>query len=154
MIRTLLLLLIIPTVSFCQVRGKVVKIADGDTFTILVDQKQRRIRLHGIDCPERGQDFGNVAKQYLSDLIGGRDVVVRELKTDRYGRTIAIAFVDGININEALLGKGLAWHFVEYDKNPEWTKLQERARKERKGLWQGKDPVPPWEYRKRGKKVM
>src|SRR5687767_7682269 len=75
--------------------GKVVKISDGDTFTILLDNKQQmKIRLHGVDCPEKGQDFGAVAKEYISGLIAGKSVTILPTKKDRYGRTVAIVKVD------------------------------------------------------------
>jgi micrococcal nuclease len=83
-------------------------VADGDTFTMLIDQEQVRVRLHGIDCPERGQDFSSVAKEYLSDLVFNKTVRVEKLDTDRYGRTIGLVYVDSTHVNEALLRAGLA----------------------------------------------
>lgn len=84
-------------------------IADGDSFTMLVDNVQIRIRLHGIDCPERRQDFSNVAREFLSDYVDDRVVVVEEMDIDRYGRTIGMVTVEGVNVNEALLEAGLGW---------------------------------------------
>lgn len=106
---TILLLLLLPLSSYCQLRGKVVSIADGDSFTMLVDNVQIRIRLHGIDCPERRQDFSNVAREFLSDYVDDRVVVVEEMDIDRYGRTIGMVTVEGVNVNEALLEAGLGW---------------------------------------------
>jgi micrococcal nuclease len=105
-----IIFLVIPLISYCQLQGRVVSIADGDTFTMLVNNAQVRIRLHGIDCPERGQDFSNVAKEFLSDYVYNRVVAVEELDIDRYGRTIGMVEVEGVNVNEALLKAGLAWH--------------------------------------------
>lgn len=122
--------------------------ADGDTFTILVNNEQIRIRLHGIDCPEKSQDFGNVAKQFLSEYVFGKVVTVQDMDTDRYGRTIGMVTIDGINVNEKLLQLGLAWHYIKYDKNPKWDELEEVARSQKKGLWSQQNPIPPWEYRK------
>ena len=132
-----------------QLEGMVVKVADGDTFTMLVNSEQIRIRLHGIDCPERGQDFGTAAKTFLIDMVAGKVVKVEKMDTDRYGRTIGMVFIDGKNVNEELLKAGLAWHYKYYDKNPEWTKLEEEARKEKKGLWIQTNAIPPWEWRKK-----
>jgi micrococcal nuclease len=131
-----------------QLKGKVVSIADGDTFTLLVNNKQIKIRLHGIDCPEKSQDFGNVAKQFLSNSIFGKMISVKEMDIDRYGRTIGMVTIDNKNVNEELLKAGLAWHYKHYDKNPKWTKLEDDARREKKGLWIHPNPIPPWDYRK------
>jgi endonuclease YncB( thermonuclease family) len=131
-----------------QIQGKVVSIADGDTFTMLVDNEQVKVRLHGIDCPEKGQDFGKVAKEFLADYVFGKVVSVKYMDTDRYGRTIGMVVVGGVNLNEKLLEAGLAWHYKTYDKNPDWAKLEEQARRAKKGLWVQPNAVPPWDYRK------
>jgi micrococcal nuclease len=144
----LVLLLSFPLGVLGQLKGKVVRIADGDTFTILVEERQYRIRLHGIDSPEKGQDFSNAAKTYLSDLIMHRIVEVQQKNRDRYGRIVGIAKIDGVNINESLLRQGYAWHFTRYDKNPEWATLEQMARAGRKGLWVQSNPLAPWEFRK------
>jgi micrococcal nuclease len=136
-------------VSAQTITGKAVAIADGDTFTLLTDDNvQIKIRLHGIDCPEKSQDFGQVAKKYLSDLIFGKSVEVIKTDTDRYGRTIGKVFIDGISVNESLLKAGLAWHYKRYDKNEEWAKLEDAANASKVGLWARSDAQPPWEYRK------
>jgi len=142
-------LLLLSFISFAQLTGKVVAIADGDTFTMLVNKQQIKIRLHGIDCPEKGQDFSQVAKDFLSDYVFDKVVTVSTKSKDRYRRTIGIVTVDGKNVNEKLLEAGLAWHFKKYDKNPAWAKLEEVARKNKRGLWVNGNPVPPWEWRKR-----
>lgn len=147
----LLLFLFIPLLDLAQLQGKVVAVADGDSFTLLVNHTQIKIRLHGIDCPEKKQDFGNVAKNYLSGLVIGKVVVVKKMNKDRYGRTVGIVFVDGLNVNEALLKAGLAWHYKEYDKNPTWAHFEETAHKEKKGLWVQPNAIPPWQFRKRNK---
>ena len=128
--------------------GKVVGIADGDTFTLLLpDKTTKKIRLHGVDAPERKQPFGTVARQRLSDLVFSKQVSVEEKDVDRYGRIVGEAFVDGRSVNEEMLRSGLVWHYTQYDKNPQWTRLQEEARRARKGLWQDPNPVAPWEWR-------
>src|SRR5690348_6231606 len=90
--------------------GKVVSITDGDTFTLLIEEnKQIKIRLHGIDCPERKQDFGQAAKQKLSDMIFKKAVYAVEMDIDRYGRTVAVVYDEQNNcINTAMLKAGLA----------------------------------------------
>ena len=129
-----------------QLIGKVISIADGDTFTLLVDSTQVKIRLHGIDCPEKRQDFGQVAKKFLSEMVFNK--IVHKTNRDRYGRTIGIVFIDNINVNEGLLKAGLAWHYKKYDHNSVWTLLEDIARAEKKGLWSIANPLPPWDWRK------
>lgn len=131
--------------------GKVVGIADGDTFTLLTDENdQIKIRLHGIDCPEKKQDFGQVAKQKLSELIFGKQVSVVKKDIDRYKRTVGLVYDDQNKcINEEMLKAGLAWHYIKYDQNPEWQAMEDEARNNRLGLWSQPNPTPPWEWRRR-----
>jgi micrococcal nuclease len=144
----LLCLLLLRITASAQLVGKVVSIADGDTFTMLVNNERVRIRLHGIDCPEKGQDFSNTAKDFLSNHVFGKTVTVKEMDTDRYGRTIGMVFADSVNVNEKLLEAGLAWHYAYYDKNPAWAKLEQQAKSKKLGLWSLANPIPPWDYRK------
>ena len=129
--------------------GKAVGITDGDTFRLLMrGNKTVRIRLHGIDAPERGQDYGTQAKQMLSDLIFSKEVEVINKDQDRYGRVVGIVYADGLNVNEELLSEGLVWHYTEYDKNEIWAALQKEARNSKRGLWTKRQPTPPWQWRK------
>ena len=148
------LLLSICITCYSQLTGEVVSIADGDTFTLLTpEKKQIKIRLHGIDCPEKNQDFGTVAKEYLSDLIFEKTVKVQKVRIDRYRRTIGIVTIDGEVANEKLLQQGLAWHYKKYDQNPKWAALELEARKAKLKIWSLKDPVPPWEFRAKKSKA-
>jgi len=131
-----------------QLSGTVVSIADGDTFTLMVNKKPVKIRMHGVDSPEKKQPYGEAAKKYLSNLIFNQVVEVRIQGKDRYRRTIGIVSCQGVNINEKLLATGLAWHFKKYDRNPAWAQLEVGARKKRIGLWAQDHPIPPWEFRK------
>lgn len=135
--------------QIATITGKVVAVADGDTFTLLVNgNRQQKIRLHGIDCPEKRQDFGQVAKDFTSKEVFGKTITVKPTDTDRYGRTIAIVLLpDQISLNELLLKNGLAWHYTQYDKNPQWKKLEQIARKNNVGLWQQPNAVAPWTFR-------
>jgi len=136
-------------VAHAQLTGTVVSVADGDTFTLLTaDHEQIRVRLHGIDCPEKKQDFGTKAKDFLAGLVFQKQVTVRETDRDRYGRTIGIVTVDGVNVNEALLTAGLAWHYTHYDQNPAWALLEDTARRAKRGLWSQGNAIAPWEFRK------
>lgn len=127
------------------------RVADGDTFTLLVEgNKQVRVRLHGIDCPERGQPFGTVATDFAKELLNKGAVKVEQTDIDRYGRTIGIVIIaDSINLNERLLQAGLTWHYKYYDKNPKWAEMEVFAREKKIWLWKDKNPVAPWEWRKK-----
>lgn len=131
----------------------VISVSDGDTFTMLTaDNKQFKIRLHGIDCPEKSQDYGNKAKEYTSKLVFGRYVHVAITDTDRYSRLVGKVFYDGKTcLNEELLKAGMAWHYKKYDTSAYWSRLELSAKRQKKGLWAGKSPVEPWKYRKRRK---
>jgi micrococcal nuclease len=96
--RFALALVFVTQVSFAQLVGKVVSVADGDTFTMLINNERIRIRLHGIDCPEKGQDFSNAAKDFLSNYVFSKTVSVKEMDVDRYGRTIGMVVVDSVNV--------------------------------------------------------
>lgn len=150
---TYLIVVLIGSSAYSQsiLNGKVIAVADGDTFTMLAEgNKQVKIRLHGVDCPEKKQDFGTVAKNYTSNLIFGKIVQVTALKKDQYRRIIAVVKLpNGKILNQELLKAGMAWHYKKYDKSIEFALLEEQARKNKAGLWKGKSPMPPWEFRKR-----
>lgn len=146
-------LLLIPLISLAQITGKVVSVADGDTFTILTEDKQQiKIRFHGIDCPEMSQAYGNAAKKFTSDNSFGLIVSIEDLGKDKYGRTIGIITLpNGENLNELLLKNGLAWHYTKYDTNLDWANLEQEARKNKVGLWKDSIPTAPWDFRAKGK---
>jgi micrococcal nuclease len=131
-------------------QGKVVGVSDGDTITVMHLGKGERIRLYGIDCPEKRQAFGKRAKQFTSDMVFGKNVEVRPVTTDRYGRTIAWVYVNGTSLNEELLRAGLAWHYKRYSTERHLAELEDGARAARTGLWSDPHAVPPWDFR-RGK---
>lgn len=133
-----------------------VGITDGDTVTALTAQnKQIKVRLAGIDAPERGQPFGKASKQALSDLVFRRDVILDGDKVDRYGRLVAKIEVDGRDINLEMIKLGMAWWYRKYAN--EQTAADQRlyeaaetgARGKKIGLWADAEPVPPWQWRKR-----
>jgi len=130
-------------------KGYVVAIADGDTFTLLTNEnRQFKIRLYGIDCPEKKQAFGKAAKQELSSLIFNKHVLIKQKDIDRYKRIVAIVFDENnICINETMLSTGFAWHFIRYDNNPYWQQLEDSARRQKTGLWADDNPLPPWQWR-------
>ena len=132
-------------------QGKVVGVQDGDSITVLHDGKGEKIRLYGVDCPEGGQDFGNRAKEFTSSLVFERDVEVKPVTTDRYGRTVAMVCVGNKCVSEELIRSGFGWVFTRYCTESfcdQWRKLEEQARKSKLRLWAGPNPIPPWEYRR------
>jgi endonuclease YncB( thermonuclease family) len=138
------------------IRGHTVAVTDGDTIKVLTAEHQLlRIRVSWIDAPEMGQAFGNNAKQAMSALVFGKDVELRPHTTDRYGRLVAMVFVDGQDAGLELIKEGLAWAYEHYlitegtaELQQSYTTAERAARSARLGLWQDSEPVPPWEYRK------
>lgn len=133
--------------------GRVVGITDGDTVTVLVDRREVKVRVAGIDAPEKKQAFGQRSKEHLSDCAFGKAVSVEWSKTDRYGRTIGKVTVDGVDCGLRQVQDGLAWHYKAYAKEQSATdrgsyadaEFQAVARKA--GLWSDPHPTPPWEFR-------
>ena len=149
------ILLVLPTLLSAQVlSGKVVKIADGDTFTLLVNNHdQVKVRLDGIDAPEKKQAFGNKAKQFLSSMIRGVPVTVKVLKKDRYGRSIGKVSTSKVkDVNLEMIKAGYAWHYKEYNKEKSYASAEINARKRKLGLWQDRNPIKPQDFRKMKRK--
>jgi endonuclease YncB( thermonuclease family) len=139
------------------ITGKVVGVSDGDTITVLDGQKrQHKVRLNGIDAPESSQDFGSRAKQSLSDLVFGKTVTITSRKKDKYGRTLGTVTLDGKDINEEQINRGMAWFYRAYQAElpanvaAVYGLAETRARQEKRGLWADAVPTPPWDFR-RGK---
>lgn len=129
--------------------ANVIGVSDGDTITVLTDDnKQIKIRLDGIDCPESRQDFGNKAKKTISDLIFNRRVLIKPSGKDSYGRMLAYVFINEISINKKLIELGMAWHYKKYNKDYELAQLEVNAREKKVGLWGHPNPIAPWDFRK------
>ena len=100
---------------------RVIRVSDGDTFTGLdAENRQVKVRLHGIDAPEAKQAFGNVSKKALSDLIAGKTVSVEEVDRDRYGRVVGRVTIAGKLVNAEMVRTGLAWRYVQFDRRNEF----------------------------------
>ncbi len=129
--------------------GRVVGVSDGDTITVLHNGKGERIRLHGIDCPEKRQAFGKRAKQFTSNLVFAKTVTVQVVDRDRYGRTVGVVLLpDGRSLNHELVRAGFAWMYRRYTNDQSLSDLEEEARVAQRGLWVDAEPVPPWEWRR------
>lgn len=149
----LVLLFLFPIFLSAQtLKGKVVRVSDGDTVVLLdADNTQQKIRLHSMDAPENGQPYGDKSKEYLSSLIAGKTVVIDMKGTDQYKRILGVVYLGDTNINAEMIRAGYAWNY-KYSKDKYYIKLQEKAKAEKKGLWKDKNAIDPWEWRKENKK--
>ncbi len=138
-----------PGVAADTLIGRVVNIADGDMAIVLDSNRvQHQIQLADIDAPEKKQDFGTQAREALASKIQGRDVKVETQGTDRYKRMIGTVLLDGRNINLELVAEGWAWQYKKYSNSTMIADAEKSARAAGLGLWAGKDPMPPWEFRR------
>ena len=134
------------------ITGKVVRVADGDTITVLDAQNtQNKIRLYGIDAPEKAQDFGNKSREKLASLVAGKNITVTVVDIDRYGRNVGRINIDGKEVAEEMLKAGMVWVYTTYCKIPEckqWKELETQARTAKIGLWSNPTAKEPWLWRK------
>lgn len=137
-----------------ELTGRVVGVIDGDTIDLLTPEKRLvRVRLAGIDAPERSQAFGTVSKQALSDLIFSREVTVNWRKKDRYGRVVGKVLLNGVDTDLKMLELGLAWHYKQHAREQSvvdrklYAAAEDSARARRAGLWRDAEPVPPSSFR-------
>ncbi len=142
--------------AWADFSGTVVGVADGDTITVLdADKVQHKIRLTGIDAPEKKQPFGNRSKQSLSDMVFNQFVTVETDKRDRYGRELGKVLAGGMDVNLEQVRAGLAWHYKAYERTQSATDrhayadAENEAKAAKRGLWVDADPTPPWEWRHR-----
>ena len=130
--------------------GKVVSVTDGDTIKILTkDKTLYKIRLTGIDAPERSQAFGKKSKYNLSRLVAGKIADIHYEKEDRYGRILGIVYVDDQDMNLRQIEDGYAWVYRRYCHRKDYYNAEEYAKAKKLGLWYDKHPTPPWDYRHR-----
>lgn len=148
--RLMLAYLLFPGLIFSQTSGKVIKISDGDTITVLLKgNEQKKLRLAEVDCPESGQPFGKNAKQFTSAQVFGKTVDFIETNKDRYGRSVAkVYYSNGKYLSKELIKAGMGWWYFSYSKDTSLGELQENAQRNKVGLWQDVHAVSPWEYRK------
>jgi endonuclease YncB( thermonuclease family) len=160
------LLLIAAGAGAAELHGKVVGVSDGDTITVLDDLRNpHKVRLAGIDAPEKNQRYGTQAKEHLATLVFGRPVLVIWHKYDRYRRIVGqvrlaassvcrrpdCPHVEDVGL--AQIESGLAWHYKQYQNEQpvedrrRYSLAEQAARTRREGLWKDAHPIPPWEYR-------
>ena len=162
MMKFLPLLLIVLNFAFGNahaeniLQGKVVSVADGDTITVLdVNKTQHKIRLQGIDAPEKAQAFGEKSKQSLHDMVHGKMVQVSFTKNDKYGRIVGKVFLDTQDICHQQIKSGLAWHYKKYQNEQPladrdaYSASELTAKSQQLGLWSEPQPIAPWDFRKK-----
>jgi endonuclease YncB( thermonuclease family) len=137
------------------IEGRVIRVADGDTITILdANNRQLRVRLATIDAPEAQQDFGQRARQNLNELVYGKEVTIESAKRDQYGRIVGKVIIDQKDVNLEQIRQGFAWHYRRHanEQTPEdkrlYAEAETEAKREKRGLWSGGEPSPPWQWRK------
>ena len=152
------LLLVAGALNAATLQGKVIGVTDGDTVTLLDAQKnQHKIRLQGIDAPEKAQAFGNKSKQSLHEMVHGKEVFVDVQKKDKYGRSVGKILVNQTDACLEQIKRGMAWHYKQYanEQSPEdrdvYAQAESTARAQSLGLWKDKSPTPPWAFRKQNK---
>jgi micrococcal nuclease len=134
------------------ISGKIIAAHDGDTITIRSDAGVNyKIRLNGVDCPEKSQDFGKKAKDFTWNFCYGKTITAKLISKDKYDRNIAEVFANGQSLNSALVAAGLAWHYKKYSSDEGLARLEQDARAARRGLWSIPNPMAPWDFRHKGK---
>ena len=128
---------------------KVISITDGDTIRVLYDNQSLRIRLNGIDCPEKKQAYGTAAKEFTANLVFSKYVSVRIVDIDRYGRYVADIYLGDVYVNAEIVKAGYAWHYKQYSDSSLLARCENEARLGHRGLWRDANPTPPCEFRKK-----
>ena len=135
--------------SFVESRlYKVIKIIDGDTFDVLINNKPQRVRVDAIDAPEKGMPFYKVSKNYLGSLCFKKLIRLKKVDEDRYGRWVCRGYTEeGLDLSVEMIKVGLAWHYKKHSTDKELAILEENARVNKMGLWSEPLSLPPWEVR-------
>jgi endonuclease YncB( thermonuclease family) len=146
--------------SVLAFEGNVVGVSDGDTITVLdINKVQHKVRLAGIDAPEKGQEFGKSSKELLSDLVYGKTVNVPDTKLDRYGRTVSRVLIGGTDVSLEMIKAGMAWHFKKYeleqkfDDRLRYNAAEVMARNAKLGLWSQGTAKRPEDFRSESRLV-
>ena len=139
----------------CNLKGKVIRVVDGDSITVLDSENaQHKIRMAGIDAPERKQPYGKAARQYLAKYVFKKQVCVGWYKRDKYQRLVGVVRIDGEDINLKMITAGLSWHYKQYQNEQSasdrvrYSKAQEDAESADAGLWRDRNPIAPRLWRR------
>ena len=145
-----LLVVIMPSMLLAEIfQGKVIGVSDGDSITVMRSGVGEKIRLNGIDAPEKSQDFGQAAKRFVSNVCFGKVVTVQSFGTDKYGRRIGDVTLENKELlNHLIIKNGYAWWYRKYAPNdPVLSGLEAEAKSAKRGLWSQSGAIPPWEFR-------
>lgn len=128
--------------------AKVLVVMDGDTLMVLRDGQKIKIRMANIDAPEKDQAFGPQARDSLQEMVGKKQVQIDSQAVDQYGRIVGLVSVDGRNVNQEQVLRGMAWEYSHYHSDRSYIALQSDAQQARRGLWSQSSPQAPWQWRK------
>ncbi len=128
--------------------GEVARVVDGDSLSVKFGTGEIRVRLFGIDAPEINQIGGWAAKRLLEDLTAGHKIRLRVVDVDKYGRLVAWAWANEINLNRWMIYEGWAWHYRRYSSDFSLFVAEKAAKKAGRGLWHNKTPQSPWMFRR------
>lgn len=137
-----------PPTRKADYEAQCLRVHDGDTLTVRGPHGEERIRVWGIDAPEKGQDYGDRSRSFARNLAQGKAVTVRPVERDRFGRLVARVELAGEDYGSILIGQGWAWHFRRFSQDKKYQRLEDEARQNSLGLWAGENPVPPWAWRR------
>ncbi len=141
----------LPRVDRDSGNYKVLRIADGDSFTLTRNNEELEIRLYGIDCPEQKQPLYRKAERFTSTMLQRGEIRLVEVDKDRYGRRVAWVYIDSVCLNEELVRHGLAWHYKYHSSDTSLARLEDSARTVKAGIWSDPHAIPPWMFRRKGK---
>lgn len=151
------MVLLVVTFSACaDFSGRIVRVLDGDTVDVLeTGNRLTRVRLAGIDAPEKSQPFGQRSSQELSAMVAQRTVTVTAEDTDRYGRLLGTVWLGATDVNAAQIRKGLAWVYRYHGKpaRADYAVLEAEARRHATGLWSVPGQTEPWRWRSQHQRI-
>ncbi|EAL8943072.1 thermonuclease family protein, partial [Campylobacter coli] len=130
-------------------KAQVIRVIDGDTIEISTNNKTSKIRFFGIDAPELKQNFGKKSKAALEKILKDKEVYIFSKNKDNYGRIVAIVKLKDVDINQFLVSQGYAWADTYYTNA--YIKEQEKAQKNKLGLWKDDNPIEPYKWRKQNR---
>ncbi|STA73868.1 thermonuclease (Snase-like) [Campylobacter lari] len=128
------------------INAKVSHVIDGDTIEAKFEDKKLKIRLFGIDAPESDQAYGKMAMQFLSAIVLNKEVVLSVKDEDKYGRILAIVYLNDKDINQVMVKNGFAWAYEHY--SDLYVNEQNYAKENKKGLWADENPIEPYKWRR------
>lgn len=146
---TIFFILLLSVPAAADIMGRVIRVHDGDTLEVIDSSNTPyRIRLQGIDAPERGQAFSNSSRKALSELVYGKDIRVVSEGMDQYQRILGQVYVSDLWVNREMVRKGMAWHYKYFSKDPRLAHSEIYARNAALGLWSDPNPTAPWIFRR------